>query len=153
MVWRIVPESRVADAFSGEGARLFGGRWNSKGQRAVYTSGSRALAALEILVHLSAATAGRRYRIIGLDIPEDMIETLTPKRLPSDWMSPMIPLSTRRIGDEWLRSRAKVALRVPSAVIPEESNYLLNPAHDNLARHRPSADTVFTFDPRLHPAR
>lgn len=84
-VWRIVPEHRADLAFDGEGARLFGGRWNSRGTRIVYCSETGALAALETLVHLTPETIDRRLSLFGVEIAEDLIEILPPKKIPGDW--------------------------------------------------------------------
>lgn len=148
-LWRIVPEHRAPNAFDGEGARLFGGRWNSRGIRIVYTSGSRALAALEVLVHLTPETLRRRYSVIGMEISDRFIETWPAKKLPADWRSTMIPLATRKLGDEWVRGARSAVLRIPSTIIPEEANFLINPGHPDVAPLRPADPEFFTFDPRL----
>jgi RES domain-containing protein len=148
-VWRIVPQLRSATAFDGEGARRFGGRWNSHGTRMVYTSDSRALAALETLVHLTPQTLGRHLQLIGVELNIDMIEELPEKKLPRGWHAPVIPAANKQVGDDWIRSGRSLALKIPSAVIREENNFLLNPAHPDFPRLRIGPPTDFSFDPRV----
>lgn len=148
-VWRIVPEHRAATAFDGEGARLFGGRWNSPGTRMVYTSESRSLAALEMLVHLPPGTIGRRWRLLGVELAPDWIETIPATRLPDGWRSPVIPAVNKDFGDAWVREARAPVLRIPSVIIPEEYNYLLNPTHPALASLMVVSQTPFAFDPRI----
>ena len=149
IIWRIVPAHRTATAFDGEGARLFGGRWNSPGTRIVYCSESRALAALEMLVHLTHGTIRQRLRLMGTEIDESHIEVLPARNLPPQWRSPIIRATNKKLGDEWVRSGRSAVLRIPSAIIPEENNYLLNPAHPALANVRIASAADFNFDGRL----
>lgn len=148
-VWRIVPEHRAETAFDGEGARLFGGRWNSRGTRMVYCSESRALAALEILVHLTPQTIGRRLRLLGVELEEELIAIWPQKKLPPDWRAPSIPAANRKVGDQWTRQGQSAVLKIPSAVIPEEFTYLLNPNHPRLAPLRVTQESDFALDGRL----
>lgn len=152
-VWRIVPEHRADLAFDGEGARLFGGRWNSRGTRIVYCSETGALAALETLVHLTPETIDRRLSLFGVEIAEDLIEILPPKKIPGDWRAPIIPAAGKNVGDDWVRGGRAAVLRIPSVIIPEEYNYLLNPAHPRLARLRITHKADFFFDGRLPAGR
>jgi RES domain-containing protein len=149
VAWRIVPSHRAVNALDGEGARLFGGRWNSPGGRMVYTSGNRALAALEILVHLTPETRGRLYSLIPVEIADDLIEPWPENRLPNDWRDPIVGAQCQHLGDEWIRSGRSAVAKVPSAIIPEEPNFLLNPAHPDFPRLKMGPASPFTFDPRL----
>jgi RES domain-containing protein len=151
-VWRIVPEHRAANAFDGEGARLFGGRWNSPGTRMVYTSDSRALAALEILIHLTPPTMTHPLHLIGVEIEPDWIETIPNRKLPRQWTSAIISPATKQLGDEWIRSARSPVLRIPSVIIPQEDNFLLNPSHPALAHLHLVRGTIFSPDPRLLPS-
>lgn len=151
-VWRIVPEHRAANAFDGEGARLFGGRWNSPGTRMVYTSDSRALAALEILIHLTPPTMTRPLHLIGVEIEPDWIETIPNRKLPRHWASAIISPANKQLGDEWIRSARSPVLRIPSVIIPEENNFLFNPSHPALAHLHLVRGTTFSLDPRLLPS-
>ncbi len=146
--WRVVKEKHVATAFSGEGAAKTGGRWNSRGVVVVYTSATRSLAALETLVHLNPPVMFN-YRIIRIEFDEAWVERLPLAALPSDWRTEPPPLSTRQLGDTWARSSRTAILAVPSVIIPEETNYVLNPAHPDFKKITISKPAPFTFDPRL----
>jgi RES domain-containing protein len=146
--WRLVKGKHVATAFSGEGAAKTGGRWNSRGVAVVYTSATRSLAALEALVHLNPPVTFR-YRIIGIQFDDGLLETLVPAVLPSDWRTEPLPLSTRQIGDDWARSLRTAILAVPSVIIPDETNYVLNPTHPAFKEVSVGKPTPFAFDPRL----
>lgn len=131
--WRIVTARFVASAFSGEGARLYGGRWNPKGLPLVYTAESQALAVLEILVQDERLRA--RYALIPAHIPDDLaLERVTVDQLPSDWRTPGARGDLQQRGAAWVRGGTSAVLAVPSAVIPAEANYLLNPRHPDFAR-------------------
>jgi RES domain-containing protein len=147
--WRIVKERNAATAFTGEGARLYGGRWNSPGVAMIYTAESRALAALEVLVHLDSPDLLASFVLIQVTFDEKLVSRLAPDRLPSDWRRDAIPESTRDLGDRWTADFTSAVLRVPSVLIPEESNYLLNPAHRDFSRIEIGKLARFEFDPRL----
>ncbi len=144
--WRIVKEKHVAAAFSGEGARLFGGRWNSEGTSVVYTSGSKALAALESLVHLNPPVIFK-YVAIPIEFDDALVEKAAA--LPADWTEEPPPPATKDIGDLWVRGMRSAVLQLPSVIIPEEPNYLLNPAHPDFKKIGIGKPEPFTFDPRL----
>ena len=148
VAWRMVKEKHVATAFSGEGAARTGGRWNSRGVALVYASATRSLAALETLVHLNPPVRFH-YRIIRLEFEEGWVERLPLALLSSDWKLEPPPLSTRQLGDEWVRSSRSAILAVPSSIIPQETNYMLNPAHPDFRRITFENPDPFTFDPRL----
>ena len=128
-VWRIVKEKYADEAFSGEGARRAGGRFNSPGRPAVYTSQSLALAQLEILVNLPTDRLLASYVAFRAGIPDQHVESLSPEKLPENWREAPAPRGVREIGDQWLRPKRSLALRVPSAVVPAEKNVLINPRH------------------------
>ena len=134
---------------SGEGARLHGGRWNPAGIPAIYLAESRALAALEILVHAPREALGLDWRLIEVTVPAAMIETLGPEKLPKDWRMLPSSVGARRLGTEWLTRMAAPALRLPSVVVPDEHTLLLNPAHPECRSLGISAPAAFHFDPRL----
>jgi len=132
-VWRLVTARYAATAFSGEGARLYGGRWNRKGVPMVYTAGSQSLAVLEALVQDQPLRA--RYLMIPAILPKNLeIERVAAERLPANWRSLAAREELQTIGGEWARSASSAVLAVPSAVIPAETNYLLNPLHPQFAR-------------------
>ncbi len=153
-IWRLVKARHAGQAFDGEGARRYGGRWNSPGTPMVYASESRALAALELLVHVPANLLSQPFRFFRIDIPPRFIRSLTPgpsphAPLPSGWNAPLISPATQALGDEWIASGRSVVLRVPSAVIPEENNYLINPAHPDFKKLAIAEPEPFSFDPRI----
>jgi RES domain-containing protein len=115
----------------------------------VYTAGSQALAALELLVHLDRADILPAYLLIPAEIPDALIEKLDPATLPRNWRAEPAPPRVRAIGDRWIASATSVALEVPSAVVPAERNYLLNPAHPDFARTAIGKPHRFELDPRL----
>ena len=136
-------------AFSGSGSRRTGGRWNSKGIRAVYLAESLALATLEVMVNGLPYETLRDYICIPVNIPTGLITSLDLSRLPVNWRDDPPPAELRRIGDEWLRNRNTAALRLPSAVIPVEYNYLLNPDQNDFDQIQIGESTTFEFDSRL----
>jgi RES domain-containing protein len=147
--WRIVKAKRLPAAFTGEGSRLRGGRWNSSGMPVVYTSQCLALAALEMLVHLRSEALLEQYWAIAAEFDETLVETLEARRLPATWATGRPPARLAELGDEWLRSEKKPVLRVPSAVVEPEFNFLLNPRHTEFASIRIGKPLPFNFDPRL----
>ena len=148
--YRIVAPKWSHDALSGEGARKFGGRWNSPGRPMVYLGGSRALTALEMLVHLpSPLSRAKPYHIIEVQIPEHLIAHYPLNLLPNGWRNSPPTQSTYIIGDDWLHAGGQLALRVPSTLIPEESNILLNPLHHDFSQVTQSEASNFSFDTRL----
>lgn len=135
-------------AFSGEGAARFGGRWNSRGVRMIYTSGSLSLAALETLVHLNPQLP-LRYVAIPVEFETDQLEVLPASALPADWASRPPGFSTQRLGDAWIARSERVVWEVPSVIVPGERNYLLNPRHLEFSKLRIGSAQPFTFDSRL----
>ncbi len=129
VVWRLVHKNYLAGAFSGEGARLAGGRWNSEGFPVVYSAGSLSLALLEIIVHLEFKEALKLYKAISIQVPEEKITAIDPSTLPPGWNEPVPHPATQLTGNHWIRSQSTPVLKVPSAIVPAESNFLLNPAH------------------------
>jgi len=148
--WRIVREKHAATAFTGAGAALAGGRWNSRGSRVVYASGSVALAALETLVHLNPPISFR-YLVFQIDFDEHLVERVLPPALPADWRDEPPPPSTKRFGDQWVNEARSAVLELPSIIIPGESNYLLNTSHPDFTTIAIGKPESFAFDPRLLP--
>jgi RES domain-containing protein len=148
-VYRISKCAYIND-LSGTGARLYGGRWNSPGHSIVYTAGSRALSALEVLVHIPLKNIVQDFCIATIEIPEDIaIKALAKQDLPQGWQSlaPFPALQT--IGDEWVDTAKYAVLRIPSVVIAEEFNYLINPLHPDAAKIKIIHMQPFLFDQRL----
>lgn len=143
-------KARWADAaFDGDGARLYGGRWNSVGTRVAYASESAALAVLEVLVHLQSSAVLASYALVPVDVPAALVRALPPEALPPDWRTSPPPPSARAIGDAWVRDGSSVALWLPSAVVETERNLLLNPAHPDFAQVRVGEARPFALDARL----
>lgn len=132
----------------GQGAALYGGRWNLKGTPLVYTASNLALCALEILA--GATTLGANYISFEIEIPKGLaIDEVRIEDLPASWQDPRHPVETRRIGTDWDARMSSCVLRVPSAVIPQDFNYLLNPLHPDFERLTIGPAVRFQFDARL----
>ncbi len=147
--FRIVHKRFASTAFSGEGAYLYGGRWNSPGHRVVYVSQSISLATLEVLVNGLPPEQINNYVYFPIYIPLKHIQTLKERNLPNDWDSDSIPQSTQAIGDVWLTGQASLALKVPSAVVRQEYNYLLNLLHPEFVNLKIGSSSHYSFDGRL----
>jgi len=147
--WRIVKPYHALDAFSGEGARRYGGRWNSAGISVVYTAESKALAALELLVHLDQESVLENYLCIPVRFSETVLRTLSAGGLPGDWRAHPPPQSIQQLGDRWVTGQVSVVLEVPSVLIPGERNYLINPFHPDFSKVEIGAPEPFEFDPRI----
>lgn len=149
--FRLVAPRWADGAFSGEGARRFGGRWNSPGRPVVYLAESRALAALELLVHLTTPLSRRKpYRMIEIHLPASCVVDYPASLLPGDWRRSPPGNGTTDIGDDWYDAGSQLALRVPSAVVPEEGNFLVNPRHPDFPKTRIFPPAPFGYDARLH---
>ena len=137
--------------FDGEGARREGGRWNPPGLPIVYTSGTLSLAALELLAHLTHDMELPEDLVaVAAELPDSLgITRVALPRLPSGWRRSPAPSALADIGSRWASEATTSVLAVPSAIIPEETNYLLNPRHPEFARIRVRRPRRFVFDPRL----
>ncbi len=134
----------------GEGARLYGGRWNTSGRPVVYPSTTLALAALEYLIHIDPEDAPADLIALTIEVPDDLdVETVDAASLPAGWAQAPEPLNCKAIGDAWVAAGRVLALRVPAAPIPEEANVLLNPRHPAAHRVQIVAERPFCYDPRL----
>ena len=145
--WRIVAERFTEGAFDGEGAARHPGRCNERGVPMVYTAATRSLAALEMLVHIGNAALLEQYRCIPLTFDATQCLELPENELPRDWHAQ--PASTRALGTRWCEQRSSVLLAVPSAVIPAERIYLMNPRHPDAQRLGIGPPEAFVFDSRL----
>jgi RES domain-containing protein len=149
-VWRLCRTQFTPSAFDGEGAKLYGGRWNHKGQPMVYCSATLSLAALEILVHHRAPIPPQDFVAIPATIPSGLkIETIHIADLPIDWRDDPAPRQLQEIGSDWLRSLSSLVLAVPSVIVPPEFNYLINPRHADFATLAIGLPQTFPFDPRF----
>src|SRR5476651_2345141 len=129
MVLYRIAKCTYADDLSGTGARLYGGRWNSEGKAAVYLASSASLALLEVLVHLPPLMIPDDYCLVEIEVPDNSITRLTQKELPPNWRDISPQLALKQMGDEFLIKKETLLLKLPSALVPEEYNYLLNPLH------------------------
>ena len=121
--YRLVKEKHAHRAFDGEGARLYGGRWNSQGVSVVYTSDSLALCCLEIFVNLPSYDLLKDFVYIKLSFDEKLVQDVD---LHEGWNDRPVSKVSQGIGDEWIKGRGSAVLRVPSVIIPEGNNYLIN---------------------------
>ncbi|MET4160964.1 MAG: RES family NAD+ phosphorylase [Marinobacterium sp.] len=150
--WRIADPAFASTPeamLSGEGAFLYGGRWNSKGVRVVYLGTSLAQAALELLVHLRRPDILRQYAKLEVSFDAALVTHIDLNDLPDNWNSPQLASAVRNVGDNWVKDEISLVMQVPSAAIHGEYNYLLNPAHPDISKIRVGAITQFDYDPRL----
>jgi RES domain-containing protein len=147
--WRIVKAAYKNKAFTGDGARMYGGRWNSRGISVIYTAGSLALASIEMVVNLPSPKLLESFVRIPVRFKSNMVEELPVSELPPDWQSCPISPGTRDIGDRWIKEQRSVVFKVPSVVVPEEFNFLINPAHSDFNKIEIGSPVVYHFDPRL----
>jgi RES domain-containing protein len=145
--FRIVQERWAATAMDGEGARIHGGRWNPAGIAAVYLAGSRALAALEILVHAPREVLRLEWRVIPVDVPDEWIEAA--RALPDGWRGQPSSTVARRYGAAWLAKGRVVGLALPSVIVPQERTLLFNPRHPQAGKVKTGKVERFEFDRRL----
>jgi RES domain-containing protein len=147
--WRIVRAARANSAFTGEGGRVYGGRWNSRGTAVVYVSEHESLAALELFVHTMPLPPTQRYLSFRLQWDDKLTEYFPIKNLPRHWNAEPPTFQTMQIGDEWVRAGRSVALTVPSVLSTSEMNFLLNPKHPDFKKIKISQPIEYRFDPRL----
>ncbi|HEY0246163.1 MAG TPA: RES family NAD+ phosphorylase [Mucilaginibacter sp.] len=133
---------------SGLGARLYGGRWNSEGRSMVYLTSSRSLAVLEALVHLSPTNLPNDYCMMTIDVPDSITE-IDLQLLPHNWHEYPEQNGLKQIGNNFIRENKYLLLKVPSAIVKEEYNYLMNPLHPQSATVKILSNQPFYFDQRL----
>jgi RES domain-containing protein len=149
-VWRICKSIHAARAFTGEGAILYAGRWHRRGVPVVYASESRALAALELLVHLHRNRLPPSFVSFAVDVPDDLnVIQLRAKDLPPEWHQHPAPAELQDLGTLWAEARRSVCLQVPSAVVRGEHNFLINPRHPDFDQLRIGKPEPFELDQRL----
>lgn len=148
--FRLVKARFAERAFDGEGAKLAGGRWNSKGVSVAYAADSIALAALELLVHLHSHEILNHYRLCSIELTAANVLKLDVRDIPQDWRADPPPSSTALLGNDWVKAQASLALMVPSVVIPKQHILLITPAHRDFKIARKTIrNESFVFDPRL----
>jgi RES domain-containing protein len=153
-IWRIATHTANVHAVSlnGDGARITGGRWNSKGRPAVYASSTIALATLETLMHLGGSVGARNAFLVRITVPASVWrgrEIVEANDLEVTWLAEPAGSTSIEFGDAWLDRLSAPLLLVPSVIVPEEFNVLLNPAHRAIARMSASVIRQFLYDPRL----
>lgn len=144
-VWRISKPVHGKASPNGTGAH----RWSSPGRPIIYAAESRALAVLEMLCHLEGRELLQRYVLIEIGIDESLVRTIQRSSLPQDWCADPSPAELKQVGDEWIRRAECPVLRVPSALLPEEHNFLLNTEHADFQRLIFGEPVPFQFDPSL----
>jgi RES domain-containing protein len=148
--WRIVKEKHQRTAFTGKGSRQYGGRWNPTGIPVIYTAESLALATLEIIVHLGKEELLYQHFIrIPVSFNASEVFTFPRRKLPKDWAQVPPSESTQTIGQKWIMQAEYAILKVPSTIIKEEHNFLINPNHPNYPTMKIGDPQQFEFDPRL----
>lgn len=153
-VWRIATDSAayVADDLSGAEAERTGGRWNEKGAPCVYASETRALACLETVVHLNAGGLPLNRYLVAVTIPDNVwanAQMETQATLPVGWDAEPAGRASIAFGTSWIRSAKSAVLVVPSVIVPEERNVLLNPLHPDTALITAAKVRTWVYDPRL----
>ena len=146
IVFRLSKEIYAND-LSGKGAEIAGGRWNSKGNAALYTGQSIALCVTEIAVHIPLGIIPKDYRLVHIEIPD--IEVFEPKRFPKDWNTFPHIHATQKMGDKFLKENKFLTMKVPSAEVQGEFNYIINPRNINFNKVQIKKVEKFTFDDRL----
>ncbi len=147
--WRLVPAAQAASAFTGEGARLYGGRWNSVGVPMVYASRHLSLAALELRVHIEKTSMATPYKCFSFHFDESLLREVPKGALPKNWREQPAPPSLQALGDAWAKRGESALLAVPSAIIENEPNLLITPQHPAFPKIRIDKPTDFWFDQRL----
>jgi RES domain-containing protein len=148
IVYRLTTGEFMND-LSGTGAKLYGGRWNSPGLPALYTTEHISLAVLEILVHVKSYKRPLDYHLITIHLPEkESYTTIEQQKLKASWKDDIA--YAQFIGDEFLRTQQSLVLKVPSAIIEQENNFIVNPAHPDASKIKIQSSKVFTFDKRLY---
>ncbi len=148
-VYRITRSEFSGTIFSGDGARKYGGRWSSQGVPVIYASQSRALAAMEQLVHLIQPRILSGYVVASITFREQQLNRIDLKNLPTNWSNPVAPAALKQFRDNWSAAGKYPVLAVPSAVIAGEWNFLINPSHPEFEAMAKSAPEPFVYDERL----
>ncbi len=148
IVYRI-GKTKHANDLNGEGSKLFGGRWNHKLTPCIYTSESRALALLEYTVNINIEEIPRALSITTFEIPTTGIQLITEAKLPGDWKRVPAPSSTKDFGTNLLKTSVNFIFKIPSSVITEEHNYILNPLHSDSKHFKIVDIRDFVYDVRI----
>lgn len=148
-LYRVVRNKYLYD-LSGTGSKLFGGRWNSPGIPAIYTSASKSLAVLESLTNTPPAILQNDFSILILEITGKVLpDEFHEKDLPKNWKTYPAPVNLAKLGDKWLLARKRLLLKVPSVVIPSEFNFIINPLHSDMKKIKITAAEKLELDARV----
>jgi RES domain-containing protein len=148
MILYRISNARYADDLSGNGARLYGGRWNSEGRSALYLASSRSLAVLESLAHIAPTNVPDALLLLTIQAPDNYI-AIDISSLPSNWNAYPEPIMLKQVGNAFLQKNEYLLLKVPSALVPEEFNYIMNPLHPQAVQVNVINKAEFSFDGRL----
>jgi RES domain-containing protein len=149
-VYRILRKPYSTKPLDGEGAYRFGGRWSSVGTRLAYTAEHLSLAIIEYFIHIDPDDPPKDLVAVTADVPDSVSRTLiSATRLPANWRRSPSPPKLAEIGDRFVRDRRAAMLIVPSALAPAESNWLINPRHQEFSRIRLRSVEAFEYDPRF----
>ena len=147
--WRITRKKYVNNAFSGEGAKLFGGRWNPVGYPMVYLAQNLSLAILELIVHLEDDSDIARFVAIPVTFDKSLVHVLQQSQLPGNWFDLPISEQSQMVGKKWLERKQSLLLQVPSSVVPSESNFLINPQHPQFDQLEIGSPQSLCIDQRI----
>jgi RES domain-containing protein len=147
--WRVVKDKHARTAFLGEGARAYGGRWNSPGVTVVYCSEHLSLATLETLVHVMPVTLRDKFRAYRIRFDERLISEVPVKKLPKGWDTHPPTAASQHVGDEWVEAGRSAVLALPTVLVPLERTFLLNPKHPDFGKIEIKDMETFFLDPRL----
>ena len=140
---------KYAKDLTGEGARLFGGRWNNKGVPCLYTSETRALTLLEYSVNVNLDDVPRALTMAIIEVPDSSIKVITEAELPGNWKHAPAPSETKEFGSALFKDKKFSVFKIPSTVVPEEFNYLLNPIHKDSQLFKLLEIKDFVYDVRI----
>jgi RES domain-containing protein len=147
--WRTTRKKYVREAFSGDGAKQFGGRWNPPGTPMVYTAQSLSLAILELIVHLEDDGDICGFAAIPVTFSSTLVQVLPESQRPKNWFSLPIAEPSQQVGKKWLEEMPSVILQVPSSVVPRESNFLINPLHPKFSKLKIGSPQSLHIDQRI----
>ncbi len=147
-VYRLATVRRAND-LSGQGSRRVSGRWNHVGAAVLYTAASRALATLEVLVHMPLAFLPDDYRMLTLHLPDESLQTISSEALPDGWTGLTPPDEIKQLIDDWIKANQYLVLQVPSAIVEGDFNLLVNPAHPRAAEVVIIENKPYQFDTKL----
>ena len=148
LVYRIASPKFIED-LSGAGAKQYGGRWNNKGTEIMYFAESRAMAVMEVLVHLRPAVIDKDFSLAVFEIPDDNILTMEVKDLPINWKEESATEVLKKMGDRFIKDNQYLVMKVPSVIVEEEYNIVLNPNHAQSEKVRLIGKRIFRFDKRF----